>query len=95
LIASSHARDGDARVSSRAPNISLRLTWDHRPAVPEAIGIGRRSVRTICQNLGATALSNAVGLGPVFLAILLPIGVAVQKPAGQDMRNAAHLLRPA
>ena len=80
-------------VALEAADVALmRDDWS---LVPEAIRIGRRSVRTIRQNLGFTAVYNVVGIGLAALGILPPVWAAAAQslPDGAIMLNSARLLR--
>ncbi|MDQ2682117.1 MAG: HAD-IC family P-type ATPase, partial [Chloroflexota bacterium] len=80
-------------VAIEAADVALmRDDWS---LVPEAIRIGRRSVRTIRQNLGFTAAYNVVGIALAFLGILPPVWAAAAQslPDGAIMLNSARLLR--
>ena len=62
---------------------------------PEAIRIGRRSVRTIRQNLGFTAVYNVVGIGLAMVGILPPVWAAAAQslPDIGIMLNSSRLMR--
>jgi P-type Cu+ transporter len=80
-------------VAIEAADVALmRDDWS---LVPEAIRIGRISVRTIRQNLGFTAAYNVVGIALAFLGILPPVWAAAAQslPDGAIMLNSARLLR--
>jgi P-type Cu+ transporter len=64
---------------------------------PEAIRIGRCSVRTVRQNLDFTAAYNVVGIALAFLGILPPVWAAAAQslPDGAIMLNSARLMRRA
>jgi Cd2+/Zn2+-exporting ATPase/Cu+-exporting ATPase len=82
-------------VAIEAADVALmRDDWS---LVPEAIRIGRRSVRTIRQNLGFTAAYNVVGIALAFLGILPPVWAAAAQslPDGAIMLNSARLMRRA
>ena len=82
-------------VAIEAADVALmRDDWS---LVPESIRIGRRSVRTIRQNLGFTAAYNVVGIALAFLGILPPVWAAAAQslPDGAIMLNSARLLRRA
>ena len=73
----------------------VALMRDDWAMVPEAIRIGRSSVRTIRQNLGFTAAYNIIGIGLAALGILPPVWAAAAQslPDGAIMLNSARLLR--
>ena len=82
-------------VAIEAADVALmRDDWS---LVPEAIRIGRISVRTIRQNLAFTAAYNVVGITLAFLGILPPVWAAAAQslPDGAIMLNSARLLRRA
>ena len=73
----------------------VALMRDDWAMVPEAIRLGRRSAGTIRQNLGFTALYNAVGIALAFLGLLPPVWAAAAQslPDVAIMLNSARLLR--
>jgi Cd2+/Zn2+-exporting ATPase/Cu+-exporting ATPase len=75
----------------------VALMRDDWTMVPEALRIGRRSVGTIRQNLGFTAIYNVVGIGLAFLGILPPVWAAAAQslPDVAIMLNSSRLMRRA
>jgi Cd2+/Zn2+-exporting ATPase/Cu+-exporting ATPase len=73
----------------------VALMRDDWLMVPEAIRIGRRSVRTIRQNLGFTAVYNVVGIGLAMVGILPPVWAAAAQslPDIGIMLNSSRLMR--
>ena len=73
----------------------VALMRDDWRLVPEALRIGRRSRRTIRQNLGFTALYNVVGLTLAATGVLPPVWAAAAQslPDVVIMGNSARLLR--
>ncbi|MBA2521235.1 MAG: cation-translocating P-type ATPase [Chloroflexia bacterium] len=89
------AMGAGAAVSLEAAGVALiRNDW---AMVPEAIRIGRRSVRTIRQNLGFTAAYNVIGVALAAVGILPPVWAAAAQslPDVAIMLNSSRLLRPA
>jgi Cd2+/Zn2+-exporting ATPase/Cu+-exporting ATPase len=89
------AMGAGADVSLEAAGVAL-LGDDWRQ-VPEAIRIGRRSVRTIRQNLGFTAAYNLIGVSLAAVGLLPPVWAAAAQslPDVAIMLNSSRLLRPA
>lgn len=82
-----------ADASLEAADVALmRDDW---LMVPEAIRIGRRSVRTIHQNLGFTAVYNVIGITLAAAGLLPPVGAAAAQslPDVAIMLNSSRLLR--
>lgn len=75
----------------------VALMRDDWTMVPEAVRIGRRSARTIRQNLGFTAAYNVVGIALAFAGLLPPVWAAAAQslPDVAIMLNSARLLRGA
>jgi Cd2+/Zn2+-exporting ATPase/Cu+-exporting ATPase len=73
----------------------VALMRDDWRMVPEAIRLGRRSARTIRQNLAFTAVYNAVGITLAALGLLPPVFAAAAQslPDVGVMLNSARLLR--
>lgn len=81
-------------VSLEAAGVALmRDDWR---MVPEAIRIGRRSVRTIRQNLGFAAAYNVIGVTLAAVGVLPPVWAAAAQslPDVAIMLNSSRLLRP-
>lgn len=89
------AMGAGADVSLEAAGVAL-LGDDWR-LVPAAIRIGRRSVRTIRQNLGFTAAYNVIGITLAAAGLLPPVWAAAAQslPDVAIMLNSSRLLRPA
>jgi Cd2+/Zn2+-exporting ATPase/Cu+-exporting ATPase len=73
----------------------VALMRDDWAMVPEALRLGRRAARTIRQNLGFTALYNAVGIALAAVGMLPPVWAAAAQslPDIGVMLNSARLLR--
>jgi Cd2+/Zn2+-exporting ATPase/Cu+-exporting ATPase len=73
----------------------VALMRDDWAMVPEALRLGRRAAGTIRQNLGFTALYNAVGITLAFLGLLPPVWAAAAQslPDVAIMLNSSRLLR--
>lgn len=73
----------------------VALMRDDWAMVPEAIRLGRRAARTIRQNLGFTAVYNAVGIALAAVGILPPVWAAAAQslPDMAVMLNSARLFR--
>ncbi|MDQ3692059.1 MAG: cation-translocating P-type ATPase [Chloroflexota bacterium] len=87
------AMGAGAAVSLEAAGVALmRNDW---AMVPEAIRIGRRSVRTIRQNLGFTAAYNVIGVALAAVGVLPPVWAAAAQslPDVAIMLNSSRLLR--
>ncbi|MBI3989352.1 MAG: cation-translocating P-type ATPase, partial [candidate division NC10 bacterium] len=73
----------------------VALMRDDWRLVPEAIRIGRRTFRTIQQNLAFALLYNIIGIGLASLGVLPPIWAAAAQslPDVAIMLNSSRLLR--
>ncbi len=87
------AMGAGSEVSLEAAGVALmRDDWT---MVPEAIRIGRRSVRTIRQNLGFAAAYNVIGITLAAVGVLPPVWAAAAQglPDVAIMLNSSRLLR--
>ena len=73
----------------------VALMRDDWRLLPEAIRLGRRSARTIRQNLWFTAAYNLIGIGLAAFGLLPPVWAAAAQslPDVAIMLNSARLLR--
>lgn len=85
-------RAATAVATEAAKVVLLRADWR---LVPEAIRVGRRTFRTIQQNLAIAVLYNVLGLGLAAAGLLPPIVAAAAQslPDVLVMLNSARLLR--
>jgi len=86
---------GAAGTDAAIEAAHVALMGDDWRLVPEAIRIGRRTFRTIQQNLAFALLYNVVGIGLASLGFLPPIWAAAAQslPDVAIMLNSSRLLR--